>query len=675
LSIDPELGEALLDAVSNGVIVWELEAGGDAESLRLVYANRGASRLLGFDLCARVGDGFFSVFPEGDRERARAYAEVASTRVARDFGVVKSETTGGHALSIRATPVLERAIAVVFEDLDALRVAKGEAEQVTRFLDSIIEQMPAMVFMKDAERLCFERFNRAGEDLLGLPREQLIGKSDYDFFPPEQADFFVKKDREVLSSGTLDIPEEPIQTQRGQRWLHTRKIPLLDEHGHARHLLGVSIDITEKKRAEDALRAAYGELEQRVLERTAQLERQIEERVRAEQALASTEEQLRQAQKMEAVGRLAGGVAHDFNNILSAILSYSSLALSELAPTDSLHGDLIEIMRAAERAGQLTRQLLAFSRRQMLEPRIVDLNQVLAGLHQMLRRLIGEDIELRNALAPDLYRVRVDVGQIEQVVLNLVVNARDAMPRGGRLTIETANVLLDEQYAREHVEISPGPHVMLAVSDTGMGMDRDTQARVFEPFFTTKEQGKGTGLGLSTVFGIVKQSGGSIFVYSEPDKGAAFKIFLPSAGKGRSTSEPRMPAVIDKHGGETVLVVEDDDQVRAVVLSILRRAGYVLLEANGAAQALSVVEQSPREIQLLLTDVVMPGLSGPELARELKSRRPKLRVLCMSGYTDDAVLQHGILDAEMAFIQKPLTPDSLLRRVREVLETSEPARR
>jgi len=457
--------------------------------------------------------------------------------------------------------------------------------------------------------------------------------------------------------------------------LHTRKIPLLDEHGHARHLLGVSIDITEKKRAEDALRAAYGELEQRVLERTAQLERQIEERVRAEQALASTEEQLRQAQKMEAVGRLAGGVAHDFNNILSAILSYSSLALSELAPTDSLHGDLIEIMRAAERAGQLTRQLLAFSRRQMLEPRIVDLNQVLAGLHQMLRRLIGEDIELRNALAPDLYRVRVDVGQIEQVVLNLVVNARDAMPRGGRLTIETANVLLDEQYAREHVEISPGPHVMLAVSDTGMGMDRDTQARVFEPFFTTKEQGKGTGLGLSTVFGIVKQSGGSIYVYSEPDKGAAFKIFLPSAGKGRSTSEPRMPAVIDKHGGETVLVVEDDDQVRAVVLSILRRAGYVLLEANGAAQALSLVEQSPQEIQLLLTDVVMPGLSGPELARELKSRRPKLRVLCMSGYTDDAVLQHGILEAEMAFIQKPLTPDSLLRRVREVLESSEPARR
>jgi len=296
------------------------------------------------------------------------------------------------------------------------------------------------------------------------------------------------------------------------------------------------------------------------------------------------------------------------------------------------------------------------------------LNQVLAGLHQMLRRLIGEDIELRNVLAPELFRVRVDVGQIEQVVVNLVVNARDAMPRGGRLTIETANVILDDAYVREHVEVSPGPHVMLAVSDTGMGMDRETQARVFEPFFTTKEQGKGTGLGLSTVFGIVKQSGGSIYVYSEPGKGATLKLYLPSAGKGRSVSEPRMPAVIGKHGGETVLVVEDDDQVRAVVLGILRRAGYVVLEGRNAAHALTVVAAHHAEIKLLLTDVVMPGLSGPELARQLRSQRPELRVLCMSGYTDDAVLQHGILEAEMAFIQKPLTPDALLRRVREVLD-------
>jgi CheY-like chemotaxis protein len=286
----------------------------------------------------------------------------------------------------------------------------------------------------------------------------------------------------------------------------------------------------------------------------------------------------------------------------------------------------------------------------------------------MLRRLIGEDIELCSVLAPELFRVRVDVGQIEQVVVNLAVNARDAMPRGGRLTIETANVILDEAYVREHVEVSPGPHVLLTVTDTGEGMDRATQARVFEPFFTTKEQGKGTGLGLSTVFGIVKQSGGSIYLHSEPGHGATFQVYLPSAGTTRSTSEPRMPAVVAKPGGETVLVVEDDDQVRAVVLSILRRAGYVLLEANGAAQAFAVVERHSAQIQLLLTDVVMPGLSGPELARELKSRRPQLRVLCMSGYTDDAVLQHGILEAEMAFIQKPLTPDVLLRRVREVLD-------
>jgi PAS domain S-box-containing protein len=670
VSIDSALGAALLDIVPTGVTVWELDETPGRDALRLRYANPAASRLLGVELGARVGEVLFAIFPEGDRERGRAYLDVARQRVGRNLGIVRG-ATGGHALSILAAPVLERAVAVVFEDVDALRDAESEAQQLSRFLDSIIEHIPAMVFMKDAEHLRFERFNRAAEELLGLRREQLLGKSDYDFFPKAQADFFVEKDREVLRTGMTEIPEEPIQTKQGERWLHTRKIPLVDEHGQARHLLGVSIDITERKWAEDALRASHGQLELRVAERTAELERQIEERVRAERALASTEEQLRQAQKMEAVGRLAGGVAHDFNNILSAILSYSSLALSELSPTDSVHGDLIEIMRAAERAAQLTRQLLAFSRRQMLEPRIVDLNQVLSGLYQMLRRLIGEDIELASALEPALHRVRVDVGQIEQVIVNLVVNARDAMPRGGRLTIETVNVVLDEGYAREHVDVSPGPHVMLTVSDTGMGMDRETQARIFEPFFTTKELGKGTGLGLSTVFGIVKQSGGSIFVESEPEKGATFKVYLPSAGQTRTVSEPRMAAVAGPHAGETVLVVEDDDQVRAVVLSILRRAGYVLLEANSAAQAFSIAEQHPK-IQLLLTDVVMPGLSGPELARQLKAKRPRLRVLCMSGYTDDAALQHGILDAEMAFIHKPLTPDVLLRRVREVLEDGSP---
>jgi CheY-like chemotaxis protein len=305
----------------------------------------------------------------------------------------------------------------------------------------------------------------------------------------------------------------------------------------------------------------------------------------------------------------------------------------------------------------------------MLEPRVVELNQVLANLQQMLRRLIGEDVELHSSLAQDLFRVRVDVGQLEQVVMNLAVNARDAMPRGGRLTIETRNVVLDEAYAREHVEVSPGPHVKLTVSDTVVGMDRDTLGRIFEPFFTTKEQGKGTGLGLSTAFGIVKQSGGSIYVDSEPGLGATFTIYLPSAGSGRSASEPRLPAAVEPGPrGETVLVVEDDDQVRAVVLSILRRGGYSVLEANSAAQAFVVAGQRLAEIQLLLTDVVMPGLSGPELARELKARRPALRVLCMSGYTDDAVLQHGILEADMAFIQKPLTPDALLRRVSEVLD-------
>jgi two-component system, cell cycle sensor histidine kinase and response regulator CckA len=478
----------------------------------------------------------------------------------------------------------------------------------------------------------------------------------------------VEKDREVLRAGTLDIPEEPIQTERGQRWLHTRKIPLLDESGVPRHLLGVSIDITERKRAEDSLRAAHAALEQRMQERTSELEHQIAGRERAESALAQTEEQLRHAQKMEAIGRLAGGVAHDFNNLLSVIQSASSLALASLGDREEVHADLREIQLAAERAGRLTGQLLAFGRRQLLEARIVDLNEILAGIRQMLVRMIGEDIELRHVSGSQLRKVRVDVGQLEQVILNLVVNARDAMPKGGRLTLETANVDFDDEYAATHAEVGAGPHVMLAVSDTGVGMDRATQERIFEPFFTTKEQGKGTGLGLSTVFGIVKQSGGSIFVYSEPGRGATFKIYFPRAEERRVGSDARLPAVQPPATGETVLVAEDDDQVRAVVRRVLARAGYHVIEARTGGEALALAERHGDAIDLLVTDVVMPEMGGPELGAALKTRRPKLRLLYMSGYTDDSVLRHGILEGEVTFMQKPLTPDLLLRKVREALE-------
>jgi two-component system cell cycle sensor histidine kinase/response regulator CckA len=395
--------------------------------------------------------------------------------------------------------------------------------------------------------------------------------------------------------------------------------------------------------------------------------RELAERKRAEAALHRSEEQLRQAQKMEAIGRLAGSIAHDFNNLLSVILSYASLMLGEIKAVDPLRADLEAIKKAGEKAAELTTQLLAFSRQQVLLPRVLDLNEVLVESERMLRRLLGEDIELVIHHGRNLSRVRGDPGQVDQVVLNLAINARDAMPDGGKLTIETRDVTLDESYHSEHFEAGVGPHVMLAVSDTGIGMDKQTQARIFEPFFTTKELGKGTGLGLSTVFGIVKQSGGNIWVYSELHAGTTFKIYLPVVEDSDvELPEPPLPTTLD--GTETILLVEDQDDVRKVAHAILRKFGYHVIEARNAGEALLSCERHPRTIHLLLTDVVMPQMSGRELAERLLRVRPDMKVLYMSGYTENAIVHHGILDSGIAYLQKPIVPDALARRVREVLD-------
>jgi two-component system, cell cycle sensor histidine kinase and response regulator CckA len=379
------------------------------------------------------------------------------------------------------------------------------------------------------------------------------------------------------------------------------------------------------------------------------------------------EEQFRQAQKMEAVGRLAGGVAHDFNNLLSVIIGHSTLLLEELKPIDPLVEDLKAIKAAGERGSALTQQLLSFSRQQVLAPRVLDLNQLVADSERMLRRLVGEDVELVTSLARKLARVKADPGQMDQVLMNLVVNARDAMPDGGKITIETEDVLLDSSYTTAHFGIEPGPYVMLAVSDTGLGMDRQTQARIFEPFFTTKEPGKGTGLGLSTVFGIVKQNSGTIWVYSEVGNGTTFKLYFPRAdGMDVSVVESVQSAQLE--GTETILLVEDQDEVRNVARAVLRRYGYNVLEACNAGEALLTCERHPRAISLLLTDVVMPQMSGRELAERLLRVRPDLKVLYMSGYTDNAVIHHGMLDSGVAYLQKPLVPEALARRVRSVLD-------
>lgn len=397
------------------------------------------------------------------------------------------------------------------------------------------------------------------------------------------------------------------------------------------------------------------------------INRNITESKQAEEGRVQLEQQLRQSQKLESVGQLAGGIAHDFNNLLTAITGYSDLTLKRIEVDSPIRPGIEEIKKAGLRAASLTRQLLAFSRRQILQTKLLDLNSIVADMDKMLRRLIGEDIDLVTLLKADLAPLKADPGQIEQVIMNLVVNARDAMPNGGKVTVETGHEYLDKTYAGQHFSVVPGQYVKLTVTDSGCGMPAETMKQIFEPFFTTKDVGKGTGLGLSTVYGIVKQSGGNIWVYSEEGKGTTFKVYLPrfdqESVSETTTVQPEIP-----RGRETVLLVEDEEMVRNLSREILEQHGYKVIQASDGAEGLRVCREFSGEIELMISDVVMPQMSGSELAREVATLRPEMRTLFMSGYTDDAIVRHGILDENLSFIQKPFMPDALALKAREVLD-------
>ncbi len=689
--------------------------------------------------------------------------------------------------------------------VDNARLYREVQDSRQRFYD-LVQGLDAIVWEADVESGRFTFVSQRAEAILGYPIERWLDEPDFwanRIVHPDDREWAVSFTRAELAAGRDHEFEYRAVTADGRvLWLRDFIRVGLDGQGRARHLRGVKVNITERKRAEEALRsrarqqAAVADLGQRALggvglgrlmdeavrlvadtlevEYAEVLERQPDDvllvragvgwngaraaeaavsagrgslagytllsdgpviveswdaetrfggralsargivssmsvviqghggpfgvlaahttrrrtftaddgnflqaianvlataiqRRRTEEALRESEEQLRQAQKMEAVGRLAGGIAHDFNNLLTAIVGHSELLLGDLDGQSALCNELDEIRKAAERAASLTRQLLAFSRRQVLQPRVLDLNAVVADMEKMLRRLIGEDIELRTALGAGLGRVKADPGQLEQVLMNLAVNARDAMPRGGTLTIETADVELDNGYARRHVGVRPGPYVRLAVTDTGCGMDAEIRARVFEPFFTTKGPGRGTGLGLATVYGIVKQSGGNIWVYSEPGRGSTFKVYLPRVDEPLEAQPPGAPGR-SSAGTETILLVEDDESVRGLACRILAREGYTVLEARDGNEALAIGERHGGPIHLVLTDLVIPGKQGTEVASCLASLRPDTKVLYMSGYTERALFQQQVFDPGTPFIEKPFTPAALARKVREVLD-------
>jgi two-component system cell cycle sensor histidine kinase/response regulator CckA len=596
--------------------------------------NAGAEKMYGYRTAEAIGRHLsFLIPPEHIDELEEILVSLRQGNRIKHLETVRVRKDGSRVdVSLSISPIKDStgqviAASTIARDITERKRAERELRESEERYRSLVENAKDIIYTHDLEGN-YTSINKAGEKITGYTREEALRMNQAQVLAPEHLEKAQQMMAKKLNDEGETVYDLEIIARDGRRIPVEVNTRLVSQDGVPVGVQSIARDVTERK---------------------------------------YLEEQLRQAQKMEAIGRLAGGIAHDFNNLLTAITGYSELSLRQLQPEDPLRSNIEEIRKAGNRAASLTRQLLAFSRKQVLQPKVLDLNSVVFEIEKMLKRLMGEDIELSVIQDPQLGSIKGDRGQIEQVIMNLAVNARDAMEGGGKLTIETNNVCVDEAYMDQHIAVSPGSYVVLAVSDTGVGMDRETQSHIFEPFFTTKEAGKGTGLGLSTVYGIVKQSGGNIWVYSEVGQGTTFKIYLPrvaeevqeyNQGKERQGVRP---------GTETILLAEDEEIVRQLMREVLKSNGYEVLEAANGVEALLLCERHRGPIHLMITDVVMPEISGRELTERLARLRPEMKVLFMSGYMDDKIIHHGILDSDIPFLQKPFTPYTLALKVREVL--------